>query len=125
MQYEWNYYEQFATVSHPFNREALIAAADGNTFYTARDANGYLLCDFNNNLEIDPEERHCGLAFHEHSGKGVNGSARGNPFSQFWLNDNWLARYMSETYGRLSPQGIVDHPDSFMRWKRLGADSRN
>lgn len=125
LNYVWNYYEQFATVSHPFDREALISAADGKTFFTARDANGYLLCDFNKNLEIDPEERHCGFAFHEHSGKGVNGLSRGNPFSQFWLDDNWLARYMSEAYSRPHAQGIVDHPDSFMRWKILGADSNN
>lgn len=125
LNYIWNYYEHFATDSHPFDREALIGAADGSTLFTARDANGYLLCDFNKNLEIDPNERHCGYAFHEHSGKGVNGSSRGNPFSQFWLDDNWLARYMSETYGRPHPNGIVDHPNSFMRWKILGADSNN
>lgn len=51
--------------------------------------------------------------------------SRGNPFSQFWLDDNWLARYMSEAYGRPHPQGIVDHPESFMRWKILGADANN
>lgn len=125
LNYIWNYYAQFATDLHPFDREALIAAADGNTLFTARDANGYLLCDFNKNLEIDPDERHCGFAFHEHSGKGVNGFSRGNPFSQFWLDDNWLARYMSEAYERPHPLGIVDHPESFMRWKILGADSNN
>lgn len=125
LNYIWNYYEHFATDTHPFDREALIAAADGNTLFTARDANGYLLCDFNKNLEIDPDERHCGYAFHEHSGKGVNGTSRGNPFSQFWLDDNWLARYMSEAYGRPHPNGIVAHPDTFMRWRILGADSTN
>lgn len=125
LNYVWNYYEQFATVSHPFDRESLIAAADGKTFFTARDANGYLLCDFNKNLDIDPNERHCGFAFHEHSGKGINGLSRGNPFSQFWLDDNWLARYMSEAYSRPHPQGLVDHPDSFMRWRIIGADSNN
>lgn len=125
LNYIWNYYAQFATDSHPFDREALIAAADGSKLFTARDANGYLLCDFNNNLEIDPEERHCGFAFHEHSGRGVNGTSKGPAFSQFWLDDNWLARYMSEAYGRPHPNGIVDHPESFMRWKILGADSNN
>lgn len=137
LRYQWNYYEQYATPQHPFDKSALIQvnwqwkqelkilvisisskAADGTAFYTARDANGYLLCDSDHDLEINPEYCADGSAFHEHNGIKKDGMRSGNPFTQFWLDDNWLARFMSQTYQKAEPRGLVDQND-FMRWFHL------
>jgi hypothetical protein len=42
-EYIWNYYEQWSTPRHPFNKTALINYANGSRFTTCRDANGFLI----------------------------------------------------------------------------------
>lgn len=51
--YEYNYYEQYATAEHPYNRDALIAQANDSTLTTCRDANGHLLLDSNHDTALD------------------------------------------------------------------------
>jgi hypothetical protein len=52
--YLYNYYEQYATSKHPYNKDKLIAMSNGSLPYTTcRDANGHLLLDFNHDGEID------------------------------------------------------------------------
>lgn len=119
MEYIWNYYQVYATPSHPFNVGALISYADGTHMTTTRDAGGYLLLDFNQDGEVDVSGG--GEAFHEHSGKGVNGQSTGAPFTNFWFDDNWLARYMSIAYGRPQPFGLYV-PSGFNRWTIIDGD---
>ena len=120
--YNWNYYAQYATSSHPFDKAALIKAANGTAFYTARDANGHLLLDFNHNGEIDTMNGE--YAFHEHNGKGLGGAAKAKPFTQFWYDDNMLARFMSNAYGMQAPYGLSYYAD-FTRWQILGGGTAN
>jgi hypothetical protein len=119
-EYIWNYYSQYATPNHPYDRNALIAYANGTHFTTARDANGHLLLDFNHDGEIDVTDG--GFAFHEHNGKGAGGVTKGNPFTNFWFDDNWLARYLSNAYGRTPPNGLSAYTD-FTRWQIVGGDT--
>lgn len=121
-EYIWNYYPDCATPNHPYNQNELIAAANGARFFTARDANCHLLLDWNQDGEIDTTSG--GYAFHEHNGKGISGQSMGAPFTLFWFDDNWLARYMTEAYGRPAPNGLSGYTD-FNRWKILGWDPSN
>jgi len=121
-EYEWNYYSQYATPNHPYDKDALVAYANGTKFTTCRDANGHLLLDFNKDGEIDVSDG--GWSFHEHNGKGRGGQARGNPFTNFWFDDNWLCRAMSRAYGRQQPNGLLDY-DEFVRWRVIEADTRD
>jgi hypothetical protein len=120
--YATNYYQACATSAHPYDRSALIAYADGTHFATAGDANCHLLCDGNHDGNVDQPD--CGHAFHEHAGKGVGGAATGTPFTVFWFDDNWLARYMSQAYAMPLPDGLSDYTD-FTRWRILGGDRTN
>ena len=117
--YAWNYYERCAEVDHPFGKSDLIAAANGTRYFTAGDANCHLLFDSNQDGELDPNSG--GYAFHEHNGLGINGQATGTPFTVFWFDDNQLASYMSEAYGRSKPSGLSDTSD-FTRWQVLSGD---
>lgn len=116
--YQWNYYQAYATARHPFDRDALIAYADGTRNMTAPDANGHLLLDFDHDGELDVTS--AGFAFREHSARGAGNvpSATSKPFSMFWFDDNWLARYMAQAYGRPLPDGLSAYPD-FTRWRIL------
>jgi hypothetical protein len=114
--YEYNYYSQYATPEHPYNKDALIAMSNGTTITTCRDANGHLLLDFNHDGEIDTSTG--GSAFFEHNGYGSNTVSIGTPFTNFWFDDNWLTRYLSEAYGRSLPHGLSDYTD-FTRWRIL------
>jgi hypothetical protein len=118
--YYWNFYSQYATSNHPFNKTELIKQANGSQQTTARDANGYLLLDFNNNGEIDTNSG--GSAFCEHNGKGVGGQTKTTPFTQFWFDDNWLARHMSNAYGRTPPNGLWS-PSGFTRWRIMDGNT--
>jgi hypothetical protein len=122
VEYLWNRYEQWATDAHPFNPDALRLYADGNNMMTARDANGHLLLDFDHDGELDVSD--AGSAFYEHNGRGAGDVARGQPYSVFWYDDNWLARYMAQAYSRPLPDGLSDYSD-FTRWKIIGGDIRN
>jgi hypothetical protein len=119
VEYIWNYYPQYATPNHPYDRNALIGYANGTHMTTARDADGHLLLDLNHDGELDVFGG--SYAFEEHNGKGVNGQTIGAPFSNFWYDDNWLARYMAIAYGRPHPYGLSAY-DDFNRWAILDAD---
>jgi len=120
-EYRWNYYKEHATARHPYDRDGLVAYADGTHTTVALDANGHLLLDFDHDGEIDVSNG--GFAFHEHAGRGQNGEQRGRPFTNFWFDDNWLARLASRAYGRREPDGLSDYPD-FTRWRVVGGDTR-
>jgi hypothetical protein len=120
VEYHWNYYQQYATPTHPYDRAALIAYANGAHNTTTRDANGHLLLDYNHDGEIDVSN--AGHAFQEHNGRGAGDTASGTPFSNFWFDDNWLARYASIAYGQTSPDGLSTYTD-FTRWRILGGDT--
>ncbi len=108
--YRWNYYQQYATPTHPYDPAALIAYADGTHLTTARDAGGHLLLDFNHDGEIDVTGG--GAAFCEHYGRGAGNTVLANPFTNVWFDDNWLARYMALAYGRTLPYGLSAYPTS-------------
>jgi hypothetical protein len=122
VEYKWNYYSQYSSPSHPWDRSELIRYSDRNHFTTARDANGHLLFDFNHSNEL--EQSTGGYAFHEHNGKGKSGKRTSQPFSQFWYDDNYLARFMSQAYGMPDPSGLTEYSD-FIRWKILSGDTLN
>jgi len=124
LQYIWNYYQQFATANHPFDKEALISYANGPTT-TARDANGYLLWDRNHDNEVDNSTSY-GYAFCEHSGSrwiGDNQNTRGQ-FTNFWFDDNTLANYMTLALGIQSPSGLSSQP-GYVRWQIISGDNTN
>jgi hypothetical protein len=120
--YGWNFYKHCETPSHAHDPQALLRQASV-TNTVAPDVNCLLLGDFNNNGEI-ADETIGGFAFHEHAGRGVRGAQTSPPFYQFWFDDNWIARYMAETYERPHPIGLhdFDHP---LRWRVVGGDNRN
>lgn len=92
-EYIWNYYNYSTNPpNHPYDKSSLIAYADGTHFTTCRDANGHLLLDFNHDGELDTTEGK--YAYFEHNGRGVNNTAMGTPFTNFWFDDNTLARYV-------------------------------
>jgi hypothetical protein len=120
VEYIWNYYPQYATPNHPYDPGALISYANGTRMTTTRDAHGHLLLDLNDDGEIDV--RGGSHAFHEHNGKGINGQQAANPFTNFWHDDNWVARYVSIAYGRPHPYGLSPYR-GFNRWAILAGDA--
>ncbi|MGL4513850.1 MAG: hypothetical protein ACRCT8_12225 [Lacipirellulaceae bacterium] len=127
IQYTVNYYSYNAHTGHSHDRPALIDQAQTQGLpRTARDANGHLLFDSDNNLAIDSGAG--GDAFCEHWGMGVDESGaclqRTSPFKQFWFDDNWCAREMCKAYGSAQPNGL-HMPPGFIRWSPLdGGTSR-
>lgn len=122
VQYIWNYYQQYAIANHPFDKQSLINYANGTHQTTTRDANGHLLLDFNHDGEIDVSGG--GSSFEEHNGKGAGNQTLDTPFSNFWFDDNWLARYMAQAYNQPEPYGLSSYSD-FTRWRILGGDTSN
>lgn len=123
IEYTVNFYDRLDNPpAHPANKQALIAYADGTRFTTARDANGHLLLDTDHDGQLDTT--HGGFAFHEHNGIGLGGEQRATPFTNFWFDDNWLARYVSRAYGRPEPDGLSE-PAGFVRWRVVGGDTAN
>jgi hypothetical protein len=120
LEYHWNYYPQQATPDHPQNRDQLVKYANGNHFTTTRDVNGHLLLDFNHTGMVSAAGE--GGAFFEHNGKGVGNQTKTVPFTNFWFDDNWLARYMARTYDRREPYGLSEYHD-FTRWQVLDGDT--
>jgi hypothetical protein len=127
IEYIWNYYD-FPTPmppNHPYDKSSLISYADGTNFATCRDANAHLLFDFNHDGELDTNYPSAGsFAFMEHSGRGVNNEKKGNPFSNFWFDDNSLAQFMSQTYSNSIPSGLHEY-DDFTRWRIVGGNATN
>jgi len=120
--YSYNYYPQYATPTHPFNKTQLIFDAI-TVPHTCRDANGHLLFDTNGQEQeiISPVPPNS-FAFCEHSGKGIN--IRGNPFYNCWYDDNSFAINMSMVYGKPLPSGLYPYKD-FIRWSVIGGDLAN
>lgn len=131
VEYRWNYYPQYATTTHPFNKDALINS-DSVRQTTTRDANGHLLLDFDHDGEIDVHSGGYAFVEHngreytskEHNGRRVDKPARNKPFHNFWFDDNWLARYMAQAYSRSEPSGLSKYSD-FTRWQIIGGDTSN
>ncbi|MCJ1321380.1 hypothetical protein MMC15_006724 [Xylographa vitiligo] len=92
--------------------DQLVAYANGDNPATCADPNGNVL--FNLPYESTTVS---GVSFEEHNGQGVDGTTQGQPFSQFWFDDNWLARYMSVAYGAPQPGGLFA---TNTRWQILG-----
>ena len=63
-----------------------------------------------------------GFAFHEHNGYGNNNTKLGAPFTNFWFDDNWLARYASQAYFMGLPNGLTSY-QNFTRWQIMGGDT--
>jgi len=120
VEYIWNYYPQYATANHPYDKDTLINYANGSHQTTVRDANGHLLLDFNNDGELDVTGG--GSAFHEHNAQGVGGATNGLPFTNFWFDDNFLARYMSTAYGKTAPNGLWE-PTDYTRWRIMDGNT--
>jgi hypothetical protein len=119
--YGWNFYKHCETPAHAHNPQAmLIESSVSNS--TAPDANCILLGDLDHDGEIS-DDSIVGFAFHEHAGRGVHGEQTAAPFYQFWFDDNWIARYVAEAYGRPHPIGLHDsgYP---IRWRLIGGDNR-
>ena len=93
----------------------LIAYANGNNPATCADPDNNVLFQL-----ASGSGSASGSAFMEHNGRGAGGVADGQPFSQFWYDDNWLARYMSAAYGAPQSDGLYSSPG---RWQILGLDT--
>ncbi len=116
----WNFYKHCETPSHLHDPQALLRESSVSNS-TAPDANCILLGDLDNDGEIADDAIN-GYAFHEHAGRGVRGEPAASPFYQFWFDDNWVARYVSEAYGRPHPSGLHDfgYP---IRWRVIAGDN--
>jgi hypothetical protein len=95
--------------------QQLLAYANGNNPATCADPNNNVL--FNLPYESGTAS---GASFEEHNGQGAGGRTQGGPFSQFWFDDNWLARYMSVAYGAPQPGGLFA---TSTRWQILGLNA--
>ncbi len=118
--YGWNFYKHCETPNHRYDPQALLRESSVSNS-TAPDANCLLHGDLNNNGEIS-DDSIGGYAFHEHAGRGVRGEQTAPPFYQFWFDDNWIARYVSEAYGRPQPNGLHDSGQP-IRWRVVGGES--
>jgi hypothetical protein len=101
----------------------LIAYADGTHATTTPDANDHVL----DHVPVGGQATFNApypASFHEHDGRGEGGAAKGQPFTQFWFDDNWLARYVSDAYGAPPPSGLWATTD-FNRWQVLALDATN
>ena len=99
----------------------LIAYADGTHATTTPDANDHALDKVlpgAHAMFMTPYP----ASFHEHNGRGLAGAMKGKPFTQFWFDDNWLAREMSRAYGAPPPFGLWSTSD-FNRWQILALDT--
>ena len=101
----------------------LIAYANGTQATTTPDSNDHVLDRVPAGGEITFGSPYP-ASFEEHDGRGVGGAAEGQPFSQFWFDDNWFARYVSVAYGAPQPFGLWATTD-FNRWQILGLDASN
>jgi hypothetical protein len=122
--YNFNYYASCATSDHAYDRNSLIAAANGPPF-VARDANCHLLWTAST-TSTDPQiavpPGNAGFAFREHSGTGAGGAQLGKPFSVYWYDDNSLAIAMSQAYARPTASGLLPYAD-FTRWSVVAGDA--
>jgi hypothetical protein len=104
---------------HECDKRQLINEVKNETDrQTALDINKHLLFDYDYDLAVDPAG---GYAFHEHFARGQGGAKFGDPYMNFWFDDNWLARHMAQAYSRPQPNGLSDN-GSHIRWKILSGD---
>ena len=127
VKYAWNYYEEYATKNHPYDKDSLISYASSyNQTTTCRDAVGHLLLDWNHDGEIDVQDYRTLdanklYAFHEHNGIGADSIQKGKPFMNFFMDDNWIGKIMAESYDEKVPDGLTDITN-FIRWSPLSND---
>lgn len=119
VRYEWSFYVKCAVPGRPFDRNTLLASADGSRFFTAPDADCNLLWDANADGQLDAIG--ATQAFHEHNGRGFAGQQLAAPFTIFWFDDNWLARYAAQIYGHAAPDGLSEAPR--VRWRILDGNT--
>jgi hypothetical protein len=100
----------------------LVSYANGTHATSTPDANRHVLFKLLQNSVLNNGMTY--TSFHEHNGRGVNGEVRGAPFTQFWFDDNTVARFMSLAYGAPIPQGLYDTGD-FNRWQILSLNNAN
>lgn len=117
----WSYYETCAKPAHPHDLVALLRYGATHNV-TSGDAHCVLFGDVDDDGEITPDE-FSGFAFFEHSGRGPQGVPIVPPFYHFWFDDNWLAGYMADAYGRPRPAIGVDRGQR-VRWRVLAGDNR-
>ncbi len=136
LEYVWNYYSELpyshfpVPEKHPGNIAALIAAADGTRNFTCLAVNSSLMADFKQSGELDsrfdynhdgyPDIPDAGWGFCEHNGKGVGGVTKGKPFTVFWYDDKWLARYMTQAYGKRNPDSVGTYANHHNHWQPIG-----
>jgi hypothetical protein len=115
--YIWNYYNYSDLPrNHPYDKDALISYANGTYLTTCLDANYHLLFDFNHDGELDGiETDKSAYAYYEHSGRGVANQKMGNPFTNFWFDDNSFAKFMNIAYDLPIPSGLSVY-DDFVRY---------
>jgi len=118
--YGWNFYKHCETPNHRHDPQAMLLESSVSNS-TAPDANCILLGDLDNDGEIT-DDTIGGFAFHEHSGRGMRGEQTAAPFYQFWFDDNWVARYVSEAYDQPHPSGLHD-TDRPIRWRVIAGDN--
>ncbi|KAJ3006128.1 UNVERIFIED_CONTAM: hypothetical protein HDU68_004262, partial [Siphonaria sp. JEL0065] len=109
--YTFNYYPQWATEEHPYSfGDVLQEGVLPSIISTARDGQGILWGDFDNNLELDRDYAPQGsYAFVEHV--GVNEYLhQGQPFYHAWFDDNYVASIAMRVYGSPEPWGLHDSP---------------
>ena len=117
--YYYNYYDKYDfPPQHPYNQSGLVSMANGQQITTCLDANGHLLGDFDHDGQIDINNESSVHAFCEHNGMGEQGVMKGQPFSNFWFDDNDLARLMSTAYEKELPYGLSEYTN-FTRWSIL------
>lgn len=101
----------------------LIGYANGTEATSTPDANDHALFNLKN---CEQKQLSTGYqsSFHEHNARGPGNVKNGNPFTQFWFDDNWLSRYMSIAYGAPLPMGLWATQD-FNRWQILEMNPTN
>jgi hypothetical protein len=118
----WKHYSGLLNIYGYYNvpgwvLDELLAYANGTRPATNADPNNNVLF----NLAYDSTNA-TGTSFHEHNGRGIGGAAVAQPFTQFWFDDNFLARYMAQAYGAPLPDGLFV---SATRWQILGFNAVN
>ncbi|KAJ3379854.1 hypothetical protein HDU84_006348 [Entophlyctis sp. JEL0112] len=108
LRYNCNYYARWGTPAHPFDFAQVIAdASHPPRMTTARDADGILLADFDEDGEIDwrndrsdsGEALEPRYVFVEHWGIGEDSNRQQSaPFCHAWFDDNYIARLTMRVY---------------------------
>lgn len=126
MTFNLNRYQHCGTSGHPYDFYGWLAEANVKNI-TAGDAYCNLYYDLDNDGEIYDNSPFSGKAFFEHNARGLldgGSTPMGSPVYNFWYDDNWLARYMAQAYGKTQPAGLYDF-GNIVRWRQIGGDNSN